>query len=206
MKEVFADIIRNGKWSQHPCGPGSTMKYTAHLRKNLVPFLLEHEIKSVLDLPCGDFSWMSTTEIDKKFRYIGADIVDEMIRENKAKYPDVDFRVLDLTIDKLPAVDVLFCRDCLLHLSFYDIEKAFVNIARSDIKYVLLSNWNESFNNERDIETGSWRYIDFSKAPYNFTHSKGSIKDWIKGYPERKMILWPIETIRTYVESKNAKF
>jgi SAM-dependent methyltransferase len=206
VEEVFADIIQKGKWSQHPCGPGSTMEYTEHLRKNLIPFLKKQKINSILDLPCGDFSWINTTEIDKKFDYIGADIVKEMIDENKQKYPTVDFRVLDLTTDKLPSVDLLFCRDCLLHLSFSDIEKALKNIANSDIKYVLLSNWYDAATNERDIETGSWRYIDFRKEPYNFRGSISSIKDWIPGFSERKMILWPIKTIRKYVENSNAKF
>tara|TARA_B110000503_G_scaffold57915_1_gene92701 strand:- start:1467 stop:2081 length:615 start_codon:yes stop_codon:yes gene_type:complete len=202
MKEIFTDIVLNNKWKKHPCGPGSTMAYTENLRKALVPFLKLHNIKSILDLPCGDFSWMSTTGITNDFNYIGADIVEPMIQANKEKYPDVDFRILDLTTDSLPEVDLLFCRDCLLHLSFDDIDRAFKNIIDSNIKYILMSTWFESATNERDIDTGKWRYIDFTKSPYNFSKSTESLSDWVHGFPRREMMLWPVETIKKYIQDK----
>lgn len=203
MKNIFTDIVLNNRWTQHPCGPGSTMNYTENMRTELVPLLQRHNIKSVLDLPCGDFSWMSATGIENQVDYIGADIVEVMISANKQKYPSVEFQLLDLTSDDLPNVDMLFCRDCLLHLSFADIDKAFENIARSNIKYVLLSNWFEQVTNEKDIRTGGYRFIDFMQAPYNFKAGIDSIDDWITGWPMRKMILWPVEeTIRKYVRNK----
>lgn len=203
MKEIFTNIVLNSRWTQHPCGPGSTMKYTENMRKEIVPLVKRHNIKTMLDLPCGDFSWMSTTNIDKELDYIGADIVEELIAENKNKYPTVNFKVLDLTKDELPKVDLLFCRDCLLHLSFSDIDKAFANIIKSDIKYVLLSNWYEDAKNGTDIKTGSNRYLDFINGPYNFGEGLDSIDDWIPGFPKRKMILWSVEdVIKKYIEQK----
>jgi hypothetical protein len=202
MKEIFTDIVLNSRWTQHPCGPGSTMKYTENLRKNIVPLINKHEIKSMLDLPCGDFSWMSTTNITEELDYIGADIVEELIKQNKNKYPNVNFKVLDLTTDKLPKVDLLFCRDCLLHLSFKDIDKAFTNMSESGIKYVLLSNWYEDAQNNSDIKTGSNRYLDFINSPYNFGEGLDYIDDWIPGFPKRRMILWSVEdTIQKYLHN-----
>jgi hypothetical protein len=201
MKEIFTDIVLNNKWTQHPCGPGSTMEYTENMRRELVPLLNRHNIKSVLDLPCGDFSWMSTTNIEKEVDYIGADIVEEMISQNRLKYPSVDFRVLDLTTDRLPKVDLLFCRDCLLHLSLEDINKAFRNIVKSEIKYILLSNWYEDVQNTTDIKTGSNRYINFLNDPYNFGVEIDSISDFIPGFPKRKMLLWSVDdSIKKYVQ------
>lgn len=202
MKDVFTDIVLNNRWKKHPCGPGSTMGYTKNLRENLVPFLKSHNIGSMLDLPCGDFSWMSTTNIANTIDYIGADIVEPMIQANKEKYPGVDFRVLDLTSDTLPKVDLLFCRDCLLHLSFNDIDRAFNNIINSGIKYVLMSTWFEDATNDTDINTGKWRYIDFTKSPYYFDSSAASIQDWVQGFPRREMVLWPVDTINRYILNK----
>jgi len=202
MKEIFEDIIKNNRWTKHPCGPGSTMKYTTNLREKLVPFLQSHNIKSILDLPCGDFSWMNTTGISSTLDYIGADIVEPMIQSNKEKYPGVDFRVLDLTTDPLPSVDLLFCRDCLLHLSFADIDRVFKNISNSKIKYVLMSSWFEDATNERDIVTGKWRYIDFTKSPYNFNTGSPAITDWHQGFPKREMMLWPKLVIDNYIKEK----
>jgi SAM-dependent methyltransferase len=202
VKEIFTQIIKNGTWSTHPCGPGSTMKYTKGLRKELLPLVERHGFKSILDLSCGDYSWMHATGISEKIQYIGSDIVDNMIDENRKKYPGIDFRVLDLTKDKLPDADLLFCRDCLLHLSFSDIDKAFKNIAKSNIKYILLSNWfADSAENTRDIKTGDYRFINFQEHPYSFGKQLDEITDTIPGYVKRKMLLWEVDkTIKPYVE------
>jgi hypothetical protein len=194
MKDVFTNIVENRKWSTHICGPGSTMSYTEGLRSDLLPFLQKHNINSMLDIPCGDFSWMSTTGITEELEYIGADIVDSLITNTKKNYPGVDFRVLDLTKDDLPEVDLIFCRDCLLHLSFEDVDKAFDNIAKSNIKYILTSNWINA-DNIKDIATGSHRFLNFNKPPYSFDTGIDSIKDWVPGFAEREMILWNIDDI-----------
>jgi hypothetical protein len=200
MKDVFANIIEKRKWSTHICGPGSTMSYTEGLRNDLLPFLQKHDISSILDIPCGDFSWMSTTNITEELDYIGADIVDSLITNAKISYPNVDFRVLDLTKDELPQVDLIFCRDCLLHLSLKDVDKAFYNIAKSNIKYILTSNWADA-DNTKDIATGNHRFLNFKASPYSFGSGIDAIKDWVPGFPKREMILWDVdETIRTYVK------
>ena len=54
-------------------------------------------------------------------KYIGADIVPALIEKNKTNYSGVDFQQLDILNSKLPMVDVIFCRDCLVHFSFDDI-------------------------------------------------------------------------------------
>ena len=202
MKEIFEDIVKHNRWKKHPCGPGSTFRYTENLRLNLGNFLKKHNITSMVDAPCGDYSWMSVTDLPSIQEYIGGDIVDFLIEANQAKYPNHVFKQIDLTQDTLPDVDLLFCRDCLLHLSFKDIDKVFKNISRSNIKYVLLSNWYEDAENSRDIQTGEARYINFLESPYNFAQPIDSITDFVEGFPHRKMLLWSKEVIDNYVKGK----
>lgn len=201
MKEVFSDIIKNWRWKKHPCGPGSTLEYTENLRNALPELIKKHKILSILDAPCGDFSWMSTITFNSDINYIGADIVDFMIEENKKKYPEKDFRILDITKDSFPDVDLLICRDCLLHLSNADIIKTFKNISSSNIKYILLSNWYEDFNNLKDIPTGKHRYINFLEEPYFFEPPLDEIIDYIDGFPKRKMVLWKKDTIDNFIRN-----
>ena len=202
MKEIFEDIIRHNRWKKHPCGPGSTFGYTENLRLNLGEFLKKHNITSMVDAPCGDYSWMSVTDLPSIQEYIGGDIVEFLIEANQQKYPNHVFKQIDLTQDMLPDVDLLFCRDCLLHLSFEDIDNVFKNISRSNIKYVLLSNWYEDAENSRDIQTGEARYINFLESPYNFAQPIDSITDFVEGFPRRKMLLWSKEVIDNYVKGK----
>lgn len=200
MKEIFEDIIKNNRWKKHPCGPGSTLKYTENLRTLLGNFLEKHNITSMVDAPCGDYSWMSQTSLPSISEYVGGDIVDFLIENNRKNYPTVSFKTLDLTCDKIPDADLLFCRDCLLHLSFKDINKVFENISQSNIKFVLLSNWPLDFENQKDIQTGGSRYINFLEKPFNFPEPIDSIIDFIEGFPHREMLLWPKEVIDNYVK------
>ena len=157
----------------------------------------------MFDAPCGDYSWMSMVNVQEVTEYIGGDIVGFMIDDNKIKYPDTNFILFDLTKDTLPDVDLLFCRDCLLHLSFSDIDKVFRNISRSNIKYIMTSNWFVDSTNTRDIPTGSWRYLNFLESPYNFGEPMDSITDFVEGFPKREMLLWPKSVIDTYINHKD---
>jgi hypothetical protein len=202
MKEIFENIVKHKKWKVHPCGPGSTLEYTLNLRSQLGKILEKHNITSMIDVPCGDYSWMSVTDLPSITTYIGGDIVEFLIEENRQKYPKINFKTLDLTIDSLPNVDLLFCRDCLLHLSFADIDKVFDNISRSNIKYILMSNWFEDAENYKDIETGRARYINFLESPFNFKNPIDTITDYINGFPKREMMIWPKSVVDNYIKGK----
>ena len=202
MKEIFEDIVKHNRWKKHPCGPGSTFGYTENLRLNLGSFLKKHNITSMIDAPCGDYSWMSVTDLPSIQEYIGGDIVEFLIEANQQKYPNYVFKQIDITQDTLPDVDLLFCRDCLLHLNFKDIDSVFKNISCSNVKYVLLSNWYEDDENSRDIQTGEARYINFLESPFNFAQPIDSITDFVEGFPRRKMLLWSKEVIDNYVKGK----
>lgn len=202
MKEIFENIVRHKKWKKHPCGPGSTIEYTTNLRLHLGTTLEKHNIASMLDVPCGDYSWMSITNLPSITTYIGGDIVEFLINENIQKYPKVNFKTIDLTLDKLPDVDLLFCRDCLLHLSFDNINKVFDNISRSNIKYILMSCWFDDAENYKDIETGNSRYINFLESPFNFEKPVDTITDYVDGFPKREMMLWSKSVIDNYIKGR----
>jgi hypothetical protein len=67
----------------------------------------------------------------------------------------------------LPAADLLFCRDCLVHLSYGDIRKALENVRRSRIRYILTTTFPGNQANT-DIQTGDWRPLHFQLAPFRF--------------------------------------
>lgn len=168
MKEVFTYIHQNNHWrgddSASGAGSDDTQTYVIQLA---LPDILSHfHIESILDLPCGDFHWMQHVSLPVK-KYIGADIVEELIYTNQTRYasPQREFRIIDLTKDILPAVDLLFCRDCLVHLSFADISKVFSNLKKSGIQYILTTTFTDRTENY-DIQTGDWRVLNLQAAPF----------------------------------------
>jgi hypothetical protein len=100
---------------------------------------------------------------------IGADLLADLIQPLQSSYGDAKrrFVVLDLSRDLLPKADLLFCRDCLVHLSFADIRRALANVLRTDIPYLLTTTFSACEGNE-DIVTGDWRPLNLERAPFHF--------------------------------------
>lgn len=168
--QTFTAIYQSNWWrdAESRSGTGSNLQATAAIRRQLPALLAEYEIKSMLDIPCGDMHWMSKLDLPVE-RYIGADIVQEMVDETQAKHgaPGREFMRLDLASDALPRTDLVFCRDCLVHLSFKDGLAAIDNIKRSGSKYLLTTTYPNRASN-KNIVTGMWRQLNLQQAPFHF--------------------------------------
>ena len=66
-------------------GAGSNEITTSKIKRELQIFFKEKNIQSILDIPCGDWKWMSTMDF-KKINYMGSDVVKEMIDHNNKRY------------------------------------------------------------------------------------------------------------------------
>lgn len=167
---VFGSIYEENRWqsTESVSGVGSEMATTAVIRK-LLPDLLGREgARRMLDIPCGDFHWMQQVDLSG-VHYIGGDIVPQLIQQDQARFarPDREFRVLNLLEDELPKVNLILCRDCLIHLSFEHIRQALQNIKRSGADYLLTNTYPEQVKNY-DIPTGSARGVNLLKPPFSF--------------------------------------
>jgi hypothetical protein len=206
-REIFDFIYRNNLWDspESVSGLGSQLDATTQLRSQLPIMLDRLGVKTLLDIPCGDFSWLSTVNLNVN-RYIGADIVPGIVERNISRYRDshpfAEFRVLDLTKDPLPEGDALLCRDCLVHLPYSLIADALKNIARSRIRYVVLTTFTGSERVNTDIEVGNWRPLNFEKPPFSFpapeiillegcTEEKGA-------YADKALGVWRVDQLREF--------
>ena len=169
-EEVFTTIYTTNKWGDATTrsGKGSTLDYTQRLRDELPALLKALETQTLLDIPCGDFHWMREVSLPVT-HYIGADIVKPMIAENERRYSNTQrrFMALDLLEDELPQADTIFCRECLVHLSFADINRALANIKATGATYLMTTNFPE-INRNKDIVTGKHRVLNFCTAPFNW--------------------------------------
>lgn len=180
------------------CGCGSQLdSSTENLRTNLYSFLKKHKINSIADIPCGDYWWMRYVDLHD-ISYVGGDIITAQVQKLREKFPDKEFKRLDIRIDKLPDVDLLFCRDCLFHFSEIDKRKALNNYATSGIKYILMSNHPESINNV-DIKTGDFGHINWQLAPWSFSAPIDKLYDSNKGYDTKELQLYTREQITNYL-------
>lgn len=180
LAERFAYIHEVNLWGSEESisGPGSTLEETHVVRENLPTLLEGLGAKSMLDIPCGDYRWMSNIpweDFDGGFKYIGADIVPALVERNKERWSHHtelfghEWMTLDLTSDPLPKVDVVFVRDCLVHLSHSNVQKALDNIRRSGAKW-LCTTWFRLSETNTDIPDGDWRPLNLMADPFLLTH------------------------------------
>jgi hypothetical protein len=195
--EVFGEIYRRNIWGykETASGGGSTLHNTQRVREGL-PGLIGHlGIHTLLDLPCGDLHWLSKIDIPVS-RYIGGDIVPELIERTRERHGRSDrmFMQIDICNDPLPEADLLLCRDCFIHLSEDMIFRAIDNIRRSNIKYLLTTTYPGGRN--RAISTGDFFTIDLCSPPYNFPTPVRVLEDWVPPFGRRQLALWQVETLR----------
>jgi SAM-dependent methyltransferase len=125
MKQVFENIYKKGIWSgNNPkiplSGPGSSIANTFKIIKALDKFVVDNEIKTILDIGCGDLTWIKTTNFfnNPDVEYVGIDIVEPLINSHAMKYSH-KFKCMDITenLDFISSNnwDLIICRDMLFH-------------------------------------------------------------------------------------------
>jgi SAM-dependent methyltransferase len=189
-QSVFEKIHDSNHWGSRSSvsGPGSEMRETEDIRSLLPPLLCRLDIKSFLDAPCGDFSWMKHVDLSG-CDYIGADVVPALIERNQAEYerPGRRFVHADLTKDSLPKADIILCRDCLIHLSFKEALATIKNFQKSGACYVLMTT-DPTVKANRPVRTGGYRALNMQLAPFNFPHPQELHRDRYSAKDGRELI------------------
>jgi 2-polyprenyl-3-methyl-5-hydroxy-6-metoxy-1,4-benzoquinol methylase len=200
---IFENIYKSNFWGSQESrsGGGSQINTTEKICGALPEVWKTYGIKTFLDVPCGDYNWMK--EVCKVgIEYIGGDIVEELVEENNKKYRDKNilFKKLDITKDILPKVDMIFCKDCLQHLSHENVSKSLKNFANSGSKYLFTTSYPLTLKNWNIID-GDYRPLNLLKPPFNLPEPLYKIHENPHGGNEldKNMYLWCINDIKSYV-------
>jgi hypothetical protein len=155
-------------------GPGSRRDSpaVAHCLPILSSIVEKYEIRSMADIPCGDFNWIGAfLEARSELDYSGFDIVEELIERNRLNHADRKFDLLDIVATVPPKVDLIFCKDLINHLENHEIFKAVANMRLSGSTYCLVTN-NFGYKNTRLWRTSrshsSSRHVDLTTVPYRY--------------------------------------
>jgi hypothetical protein len=168
LENVFTSIYDHPTgWGskESKSGVGSELNSTKRLRQELNFLFLKYKINSILDVPCGDFNWFSQMDLSD-IKYVGGDIVKNLVEVNKTKFPNFEFFHIDITKDNLIQSDLVVTRDCFVHLSNDNILRAIDNIKNSGSRYLLTTSFTK-FCENIDINDGEWREINLMIHPFN---------------------------------------
>jgi len=195
---VFTRIYRGSEWlsDESRSGPGSELVRTAGLRRELPELLAELGVDVLLDAGCGDFRWMSETELPV-LEYIGVEVVPELAAELARRYarPGRRFLQADITRDELPQADFVLCREVLVHFPDEDVERALAAFRRTGARWLLATTFTARETNE-PIELGSWRTLNLEAPPFSFPPPERTLDDIPTRNRElaldKRLGLWPL--------------
>lgn len=176
MQQVYDMHLWGGKDFDFYSGDGShNIKIIEPYLHSVSTFLKSHNNSlTVCDLGCGDFN-IGKQLINYTKKYIGIDIVENLIERNKTlfKAENLEFHCLNIVEDELPKTDCVILRQVLQHLSNTEIQKIIKKL--SHYKYLILTEHLPVGNFTPNIDIISGQGIRIKKnsgvnlleAPFN---------------------------------------
>ena len=177
LKQAFEKAAEGNYWSDADSlsGPGSNMEQTRIIRQAIPALLEKYRVKTMLDAPCGDMFWMKTVLpelVQNGIQYHGADIVSPLIDKHRSNFDASKsvFHVIDLTKGPIPAVDLIFTRDCFIHLSYYNIYSILRNYKLSGARYLLTNTYTNATRKNVNVDEFLLygRFLNLQKFPFYF--------------------------------------
>ena len=163
----------------------------------------------MIDAPCGDMNWASEIQFKKKIKYYGFDIVEQLIQDNKLKFKkrrEFHFDKKDVIKDSLPKVDLILCRDLIIHFPIEYVIEAIKNFIKSGSKYLLVTQHimtdDPTFVN-KDIKFGQFAYRNLTRPPFNFPLPILLIpEDWPDYRCIRTMAMYNLKELDEFLKNK----
>jgi SAM-dependent methyltransferase len=189
--EVFGAIYETDRW-QGGSGAGSTASASAPYRHVVQRLLASVEVRSVVDVGCGD--WQVGSLIDwAGVRYTGLDVVGSVVEADARRFGSrgIRFEQADVRISPPPRADLLLIKDVLQHWPNGDIQ-LFLSRTVPRYRYALITNDIASVHypgqvNE-DIEMGASRALDLLAPPFDL-HAVASWDYDVSGEWTKRILL-----------------
>ena len=196
MRRVFSAIHAAQAWGdgESRSGPGSTRDRAASFLPDLIALVAALGIRTLLDAPCGDFNWAAPLA-DSVDRYVGIDVVPAIIRANRLCWssPRRRFLCRDMTRQRLPGAELVFCRDALVHLANGSIFAALENLRRTGAEYLIVTTFVGDRSNT-DVADGGWRPLNMQRPPFSFPSPLGMVDERCHHtggiYADKRLALW----------------
>ena len=150
-------------------GPGSWKSFARDSVDFIHHVIKKHNIKSILDLGCGDWNWFRYLNLSN-INYTGGDIVNKMIDKNNNMFKKKNIRFINHNLLKnkiLKKYDLVFVRDCFVHLTDTQVLISLKKIINSECKYLATTSY--IYNKKYNIKNPDrWRPINLLKKPFCF--------------------------------------
>lgn len=178
MEHIFTIVYETNKWGNNnikqytgSSGAGSAINFNRDTYvKFLKKFIIDNNVKQVVDLGCGDFLCGTLLYSDLDISYTGYDVYKKVIDYNGSQFPSPKFTFnhLDFCNEKhnIKSGDLCILKDVLQHWSTKNIYN-FLDylVASKKFKYILICNCCGQKSDRDDINDGNWRQLSSKYLP-----------------------------------------
>ena len=178
MEEVFTNIYEKSLWGNNgnqeyngSSGNGSELDLN---KDTYVPFLkkyiIHNDIKSIVDLGCGDFICGPLIYTDLDVIYTGYDAYGKLVEYNSKKNDPqkYTFKHLDFYNKKEEIIsgDMCILKDVIQHWTLNNVNSFLDYLVESKkFKHVLITNCTAQAIDNEDIVIGKWRPLSCDFFP-----------------------------------------
>lgn len=191
--KVFNIIYKYNLWL-FGSGSGSLAINNKPYIKFLNNFISKNNINNILDIGCGDWQLFENINLNNNINYLGIDIVENIIKNNKKKYENqnINFKLMDYNNfnHNNYKTDLIIIKDVLQHLNNKDIKKFIEKTLEIDTKFILIINDHSKMNLNIDVNNGLYRPININNEPFNY-----NFKTIFKYYEKIYLILYILSLI-----------
>lgn len=168
-KDFFVATDFSGPGGHAPCGPGSIGEFAKHKQRAVMRFWRLTQSRSVLDIGCGDLSWMAPA-IPQFDSYTGIDINPAFVDKNQNLIAEQSWshcRVYEgdvvLEACEIPQAHLVVFFEVAIHLLEEELISAINNILRSKPTFLAVLQKNQSSKRLRGKTR--WENIRFDSLP-----------------------------------------
>jgi len=150
-------------------GTGSTMKGTIGVRQCLARWIAKYNIRTFVDVPCGDGNWVGSIPGLDNILYQGFDIAEKSVMTARSKntaHPNMSFNVFDISSNVPPKADMIMSRDVIQHWPLSFALKVLQNEKASGSKYLAVTTFPGRTNKE--VPLGGFYQNNMRVHPFNF--------------------------------------
>lgn len=172
---LFDQIYQERVWDEGGTAPLSGKGSTVKNSLPVLEWIRKLQPSSVLDIGCGDLTWMNTAIQEHHFSYTGVDVSHQAIIHARKRLDEPSLRAAtfiraDFTQPAFRAhADLVIVKDVFFHLTDAQIVQALCNLARSTYRHLIVNTDDVSYSfvdGTRRMNSAHWAMANLEKAPF----------------------------------------